>query len=194
MPIGLKSLIRGLGVHRGRGYHPFTQPPYTGGYPLGSRGFNLAANSSFPYMAVRHLNPLLRTPTHYLSVYEDRRLWHPLGANAFPKSLTQAYPFYIDKQAILPNDPDPGPFFPPLRPRRSPSPFAPPLIINPNPRTKTKSYYDLPLATWSRPFDMIICLKRKMRREVIHATRAILGSRFQPSARHMTQWSKVRCS
>lgn len=184
--VSLNTLVRG-GGRRGAGYKPFTQPPYSGRYPIGPRGLSTTANA--PFRGVANANALYalraRSP---LYLYEDRRLWHPEGAWAVPRSKTQTYPRMYDPLPIAPIEPDPF-----RKRKREPSPFRFPYheIYR---RPKPPSYYDLPVVSWSRPLDMVICLKRKMRREVIHAVRAVLGPKFRPRAPRMTQWSFVRCS
>lgn len=174
-------------VHRRGGYYPFTQPSFRGSYLVASRVPNANTKGFLKTVAFNNAIPLRTRSRLPLSLYEDRRLWHPSGANAWPRSKTQTYPYYIDKQPI-PNGPDPGPFFP-SRPMRVPKPghlFRPMLPV--------RNYNAIPMATWSRPLDMIICLKRKIRREMIHVARHIMGSKFRPRARKMTQFSYVRCS
>jgi hypothetical protein len=199
----LTRLLGGRGV-RG-GYKPFTSPPWSGGYPFRPRDASAIANVFSKSLAFKYAGTTLRagtisTPLRY---FEDRRLYHPEGVNAWPKSKTEKYPRYIDKQKMfepLPIFPD-DPFFPV---RKKPKPAS----IEPHPRDPLYPLWRLkhrgnalpmrinsiPMATWERPLDMVICLKRKIRREMIHVVRRALGSKFKPRSRHMTQFSYVRCS
>lgn len=194
----LDTLLRGVRVAR-RGYLPFTEPPYPGRYPLGRARQRGALATSNDLVAANLHNVSARRPKSTLYLYEDRRLWHPLGANAFPKSKRQAHPRVVDLTPlrIAPTDPtDPDPFFP--FPKRRRLPYRGPLKI---PRghdffpgeslDKRLNITRSSPVSWEHPYDMIICLKRKIRREVLHAL-GVPGSHKLRKPLY-TQFSFVRC-
>lgn len=107
-----------------------TQSRYTGTFPVGSarRVSLLTPNGSL--LALRLLsNPVpLPAPKSKLSVYEDRRLWHPEGAAARPRSKTEWFPTVVDRSPVE-IDPDiwrkistPPPYYP-LEKIGSPEPY-----------------------------------------------------------------------
>lgn len=188
----------------GRRYNPFSEPPYRGGYPFSRTPRGTSATTNDYYLASQaNQNYSLRASRNQpLYLYEDRRQWHPLGANAFPKSKRQAYPLLTDKTPlrIWPHDPY-TPYHPDLDPfRRNPirTPYRGPLKT-----PRGHDYYKAldqknlnitrssPLS-WENPYDMIICLKRKIRREMMHAL-GLAGKAGQFRKPVYTQFSFVRC-
>lgn len=132
-------------------------------------------------------------PKSTLYLYEDRRLWHPLGKNAFPKSKKQAYPRVVDYTPlpISPIETDPFPSKRPRLPYRGVLPI--PKGHDYFPGTNPGNYLDMRASpvSWENPYDMIICLKRKIRREMMHAL-GIAGSHKIRYPKY-TQFSFVRC-
>lgn len=183
----LEGLLRGGRVYRGGGYLPFTQPPYRGGYPFtASRGFNLTPNGLLSLaLTARTISPLRRPlPSTQLSQYEDRRLWHPDGVYAWPKSKVEKYP-----RITLGSEYIPGPYEPYWAPRYP----DPRRSIN-WPDMARKSIRLAPATnqwSWEDPYKMIICLKRKMRREIMHALHLAGKTGFKKPK--YTQFSYVRC-
>lgn len=136
------------------------------------------------------------------SIYEDRRQWHPDGVYAYPKSKTQSYPTLVDYSwPSWPQDPfDPyhplrDPFGPKIDvPYRYKGPLKTPkghdYFVGDNPNNSLGFTRKAPLG-WENPWDMLICLKRKMRREIMHAL-GIAGKKNFKKPRY-TQFSYVRC-
>lgn len=182
----LSRILGGGRVLRGGGYRPFTQPPYRGSYPLGRRVLNGNTNALlYQSLATGIKNKFKSLPvpksTNYL--YEDRRLWHPLGPRAFPKSKTQAYPKIDELPAKIKSYQ-----YPPGSPIRR--------IGNDDVDTRTGEVlyhraYDPFKISWDNPYKMIICLKRAMRREVMHALGYAGKTGFKKPK--YTQYSTVRC-
>lgn len=187
----LSSILRGArGAAMGRRgsspYRPFTQPPYRGRYPFksASRVYPYNTNVLLPYVvSTSTKSALRRAPASQstLSLYEDRRLWHPLGKNAFPKSITESYPSITSYS--------PPVVIPPPDWRRV-------TVPRPIPWKKMadESMHLAPATTtlnWENPWKMIICLKRKMRRELMHAM-GMAGKKNFKKPKY-TQFSYVRC-
>lgn len=161
-----------------RPYLPFTEPRFRGSYPLPKprRVFTLNTNPlSLSVFHPNHLNRLsLANP---LKLYEDRRLWHPEGANALPRSKVQ---FRTRLLEVPPN-------------------FEGDDVYNPRTGeliyTKSSQLSQKTFSPWKMGFDnpwkTIICLKRKIRREVLMA----LGYQGAISTKkpRWTQFSYVRC-
>lgn len=200
----LNTILRGArGARQGSRaarYLPFSEPPFRGNYPLrATRGLSGTTNGlSLGHLPIKNLSPL-RSPTLPLYLYEDRRLWHPEGANAYPKSIKQAYPRTIDKTPlnIWPEDP-----YTPYHPMRDPfyKPQRPPSILPfrkgtdyVSPRDKNLNITRATPVSWENPYDMIICLKRKIRRELMHAL-GYSGKQIRKFRKpKYTQFSFVRC-
>lgn len=182
----LNTLLRGRGVYRGAGYTPFSQPPFRGHYPIAPRGFSLTTNGLKSQAVSAGKIALLRArqPRSTLSLYEDRRLWHPQGALAWPKSKVEKYPRIMDQSNY-----QPGPYEPSWPPRY-PNPKQP----IPWKQMAKKSILNAPATTqwsWEHPYKMVICLKRKMRREVMNALGFAGKSGFKKP--RYSQFSYVRC-
>lgn len=185
----LNYLIRGgtRGAARGgRYYHPFTAPRYTGRYPFNKalRGTSVTSNAALYGASLYSLSALQRQPASKstLSLYEDRRLWHPLGKNAFPVSTLSKSPRIVDTWS-LPAETDSDRFKRIKAPRPIPWEKMARESIKYAPATNKW--------TWENPYEMVICLKRKMRREVINA----LGLAGQPGFKKpkYNQFSHVKC-
>lgn len=91
--------------------------------------------------------------------------------------------------------PEPEPFFPPRKPK---VPYRGPLkeprghdFFPGDSLDRRLNITRLSPLSWENPYDMLICLKRKMRREVMHAL-GIAGSHKIRKPRY-TQFSFVRC-
>lgn len=195
----LRSLVRGRGVRRGGGYRPFTQPPYRGSYPLAPRGFITSTNRLSSDVSSGIFSSRLRAPQLNLSLYEDRRLWHPSGASAWPRSLVEKYPRVTDRSTIryksqplpwrwgVPYDPNTGEIH-----RLAPSKVDPSgwtyLPDRPGVLEKARA---LKGYGFENPWKVIICLKRKMRREIMNALGYAGKTGFKKP--RYTQYSYVRC-
>lgn len=178
-------------VRRGfRHYLPFSEPRYKGRYPLGApRGDNSSTNT-YKKLYGTSTDTVLRRAAP-LSLYEDRRRWHPLGASAWPRSLTSSNPRVMEYSPFT--DPEWKRFYPYSKPG------VPKKILIPNPRghdyfaASDKPYPKVARYNfgWEDPWKMIICLKRKIRREVMMAM-GYKGGSFKPPK--YSQFSFVRCS
>lgn len=182
----LESLLRRSAYRRVTSYNPFSQPRYSGTYPLGParRGFFLTTNS-YPLPSLLLSKNLLSSPKSKLSLYQDRRLYHPLGDNRPMASKTESYPQLTERPSLS-------------HPRISPrSPYNPirkierDLINTTTGEIASFGAYDPFKISWENPYKMIICLKRQMRREVMHALGMAGKSGFKKPK--FTQHSFVRC-
>lgn len=198
--MGLEKLLRSRLVRQG--YLPFSQPRYRGSMPFspprghlvwaGSeirpfvnglvglgisrrpRGISGTTNAVPTGKSLRVARPVL--PLH---MYEDRRLWHPEGAAAYPVSMVSKTPRIMDQSEI---DPDVW--------RR----IHKPLRSIPWTKMARESMHLAPATTvwgWDNPSKMIICLKRKIRREIMHAFGMSGKTGFKKP--RFTQFSYVRC-
>lgn len=174
-------------------YKPFTQPRWRGSFPFAQRvreishfsnglpSLSLLSHKSLLYPASRPLK---------LQLYEDRRLWHPAKQNYAPRSLVESYPVignrtkYIDIGVKpdwrhgFPLDPTgTGEILKFVKSKTHPSGY---IYI----RDKERNI------GWENPWKMIICLKRKMRREILAANGNLGGAHKKPK---WTQFSYVRC-
>lgn len=187
----LDQILRRRGF-RGVRYNPFSQPPYRGRYPLPPpRGISSTTNIPSSWSPASKLLVLRGRPASTNYLYEDRRLWHPLGVNAFPKSKIQSYPSITDRLY------DPYREYGPPR-----TPAGEPLKLIPSKKHPSGWTYlpDRPgvlekarLSNYGfeHPWQTIICLKRKMRREVMNALGYAGKSGFKKPK--YTQFSYVRC-
>lgn len=170
-------------------YNPFSQSRYSGTYPLGSagRGFHLTPNSFSPWL-LPVSNSLLFPRKSESNLYQDRRLWHPLGANRPAVSKTEFIPRIIERRPWR----DPGPNYPLVDPRGVPQKLVP-SKIDPSGWTyiaDKPGVLDKWRLGYEDPWKVIICLKRKMRQEVMHA----LGYAGKPHKKpKFNQYSYVRC-
>lgn len=180
----LRSKKGWRGVTRGRPtYVPYgTAPRYKGGYPFGApRGVSTTTSNSFlPWTLATKPSYLLRARSSPLSLYEDRRLWHPLGANAWPRSITSSDPRIVEFPTPRPDiwrkiGTYPKPGLPWKKMARESQKYAP---------VTTK-------LTWEDPYKMIICLKRKARREIMNALGMAGKTGFKKPK--YTQFSYVKC-
>lgn len=169
-------------------YYPFSRSRYSGTFPLGSarRGVLYTTNTS-PLNSLLVSKYVLSSPkSNNQSIYQDRRLWHPEGAYRPAVSKTESYPRLTESR--------PGP-----RSRfTSPSsPFTPARRIERDfIDTRTGEilsfgHLDPFKVSWENPWKMLICLKRKMRREVMHAFGMAGKSGFKKPK--FTPMSYVRC-
>lgn len=179
----LNQLLRSRRV---TSYPPFSQPRYRGTYPLGSarRGFFQTTNTPHWPSLLLSKN-VLSSPKSTHSLYQDRRLWHPLGNNRPMVSKTESYPELIDRPSLsLPRINPKSPYNPIRRIKKD-------LIDTNTGEIVSFGAYDPFKISWQNPFKMIICLKRQMRREVMHA----LGMAGKPGFKKpkFNQHSLVRC-
>lgn len=172
-------------------YKPFTQRPYRGAYPLGSarRGISYTSSSLSPGLLLIQKNPYAASPKSQLSLYEDRRRYHPLGRYRPAVSLAESYPQIVERKPWR----DPGPHYPMVDPRGVPQKLVP-SKTDPSGWTyiaDSPSVLEKWKVGWENPWKVAICLKRAMRKEVMHA----LGMAGKPSYKKpvFTQYSKVRC-
>lgn len=149
-------------------YRPFSERPYRGTYPLGSarRGISHTTNyflSGLPVMQSR----LLSSPKSKFTLYEDRRLYHPAGDSRPYRSITDSYPQVVEKRPWR----DPGPYYPTVDPRGVPQRLVP-SRTDPSGWTYIAEQPSV-LEKWKlsheNPWKVLICLKRKMRKEIMHA-------------------------
>lgn len=161
-------------------YLPFTEPRWRGTFPFAQprRDLPRITNplSLYPFQPIHSLGlSLAQRPKQ--NIYEDRRRWHPEGANALPRSMVQF------KNIISERPPN----------------FVGDEIYNPRTGeliyTKGSQLNQTTFKPWKMAFDnpwkTIICLKRKMRREVIHAMG--FAGKAQSKKPRWTQFSFVRC-
>lgn len=160
-----------------------TQSRYTGTFPLGSARRASLLSPNGPLYALRLVsNSPLPARKSNLSVYEDRRLWHPQGALAWPRSMTESYPTVLDRS------------IPEIDPNVWKKISTPPKTALPWRKMARESQILAPSHRgfgWEDPWKMIICLKRKMRREIMHATGLAGKTGFKKPT--YTQYSYVRC-
>lgn len=114
------------------------------------RDFNLITNRHF-----KSAYPLYRLFLPKLQQYEDRRRWHPEGANALPRSMVQ---FKTRLQERPPNFQDNEIY----------NPRTGELIYTTGSQLNQTSFKPWKIA-FDNPWKTIICIKRKMRKEIIHA-------------------------
>lgn len=165
-------------ARRSRPYLPFTQPRYKGSYPFVQPrrdllGITNRLSPTIPLVSTR-LFSARRVP---LSLYEDRRVWHPEGASALPRSMVEFR----------------------TRINERPPNFVGDEIYNPRTGeliyTKASQMSQKTFSPWKLAFDnpwkTVICLKRKMRREIMHAFGYAGKSGFKKP--RFTQYSYVKC-
>lgn len=185
----LRSILRGARGTRVRPrYYPFSVPRYTGRYPFnkGLRATFASSNAALYGASLYSLNALQPRPTYpksTLSLYEDRRLWHPLKPKSnFPVSILSKNPRIVDTFS-MPDETESDRFRRIKAPRTIPWEKMARESIKYAPATNKW--------TWENPYEMVVCLKRKMRREVINA----LGLAGQPGFKKpkYNQFSHVKC-
>lgn len=181
-------------------YYPFSQSSYRGGYPFRKAGrYDNFISNAAPYSAALGLNQYALPLPSRLSLYEDRRRWTPYEVKP-PTSLTESYIRMVDRpmKRDWPQDPfDPyhplrDPFTAPVR--KSPKPFSPEWYKDPGERPeqwKVSEAMAEGRIAFENPLKMVICLKRKMRREVMHAL-GLSGIKGQKSPK-FNKFSTVRC-
>lgn len=189
----LDRLIRGssrVGISRGRPtYIPYsTQPRYKGSYPFGSPGrIDLINANAGPYplwwgLALRQ-NPLPLAKSS-LNLYQDRRLWAPAQK---PVSVVESYPLMAEIQPKAHTDKDWEKYWnrPAYKPR------VPSGGIDWRPRVLNQ----FAIAPWrygfANPSKVIICLKRKIRKEIMHALG--LSGKTGQKRPVFNEYSHIRC-
>lgn len=186
----MATLDRLLRRSSARSYLPFSQPRWRGSFPFPrpQRDLFRITNSSPSALPLMHPK-LFGASRPQLFTYEDRRQWHPLGANRPARSLVESYPKMGEKRPLryVPFDPEPfdprtGEIYKDL-PTGVTMPWRPGVLdqfrIDP-----WKYGFD-------NPWKVIICLKRKMRKEVLHALGVAGGTGFKK--KKYNQFSYVRC-
>lgn len=172
--------------------HSYTRHDYHDSYDLYSRTIPLgsARRGTFattnPYLSsLLLLNKIgLSSPKLPLNEYQDRRLWHPLGANRPAVSLTESYP----QLTLKPPRRKMVVQWPPQNPIRRI--HGDDININTGEVVRWGAYDPFKIS-WANPYKMLICLKRKARREVMHASGMAGQSGFKKPK--WTQYSYVRC-
>lgn len=142
---------------------------------------HLISSTPITTQRVPRLAPSFRvTPTNYAAVLaplsvplteiEDRRTFHPLGRFRPPRLVNG-----VAAQVGLVN-------------RGKPSVASPSLSkFNRSLRSQTKA-----LVAFQEPDRVVMCLRRKQRREVLHA-KGIAGSKMRFRAPRRTPFSEVSC-
>lgn len=141
-----------------RHYYPFSERPYRGRYPVGLPGRDISFITNTHRRLAYSLPAVLPLANRRLQQYEDMRLYHPDVRP--PLSLTSTRVAYTPYAPTMPEVPE--------------------ILIPKNPFTWREKLnkrtgeltYERRIPYRNR-FDnadkVIICLKRKMRREVMHA-------------------------
>lgn len=164
-----------------RSYLPFTERRYSGSYPLGSAQRNVNTVARFrqsPAQGISLFNRL--APKTTLNLYQDRRYWHPKGANQPARSLTENYPRIIE---TAPRAKPKASYIPVWKGDDYVVPHTGEILL-----FKHMNPFKI---TWENPSKMIICLRRKLRKEMMHAL-GIAGKKgFKP--KHLTPNSYVKC-
>lgn len=177
---------------QGARYLPFTEPRYTGSFNLDiltQQRVSSRHSIDFASKAMRVARPGLP-----LYLYEDRRRWHPLGATAFPRSVTETYPTITDVDTI-PTKPyyPPGPYKPgrydPSYPPDWRKVTTPPQKVDFSKSSDQTKVYGSTYG-FENPFRTVICMRRRIRREVMHAL-GFSGRAYKKH--HMSPYSNVRC-
>ena len=158
-----------------RPYFPFSEPRFSGQYPWRTRGTTATANSG-AYLGPATTPVLLRSALSRkpLNLYEDRRFYHPEGIFAWPQSLVSKVP-RVDETDF----------------ERWKRISKPKRRLNWAEESRKSLVRARIRIGWDNPWKMIICLKRKVRREVMHAMGLAGASRFKKP--RWTQFSYVRC-
>lgn len=165
---------------RPKPYLPFTERPWTGGYPVGApRRFT--SRKTNPYLMPGYLGQIGLSAARrrsVLSQFEDRRTWHPQGVFAPAKSIVESYPRMME----LP------PEFAPSWPARFPDV---PRRIDFRPKVLEQAQLQPMKYGFANPLKVIICLKRKIRKEVLHALGIAGKTGFKTPT--YNAYSRVRC-
>lgn len=93
-------------------YHPFSERSYSGPYPTGSGRRVSPLTSANPSQLLLFHTGLSVPNRSPLSLFEDRRLYHPEGVVRPAISLTESYPHLVER----------SPYRPIGRPHRTPPP------------------------------------------------------------------------
>lgn len=161
-----------------RSYYPFSQPSYRGTYPLGSaRRVSPWITNTPSILRLLVTKTVLSSPKSSLNLYEDRRLYHPEGKYRPAVSLVESYPTLTETS--------PNPL------RHKPRRIGGDLVNPTSGEILSFGAFDPFKISWSNPWKMAICLKRKMRREVMHALGMAGKTGFKKPK--FTQYSYVKC-
>lgn len=167
---------------RVRPYLPFTEPRFPGPYPFRSawRNANAISNAYLLAKAFSYGQTALPMRRPGLSLIQDRRRWSP-NPVALDTSGRQVTPVDMppSRRPFLFREPDWEKI------------TKPPRRIDWRPRVSTQ----LANGPWWYGFananKVVICLERKMRREVMHALGMAGRTGFKKP--HYNEWSRVRC-
>lgn len=126
----------------------------------------------FPKLSLNRWSPknyLTRKLSEHLRPYEDRRQWHPEGANRPARSFTQTRHRLVPRKSSL---------------------YLKAGFQNP---VYTQKLFDtIPIGIGFRtPGKVIICVRRKERREVMFATKK--AGKGGQRTRHLNEYSGVKC-
>lgn len=161
-------------------YHPFSEPRFAGKYPFARTRreifhfTNSGPNPLIGPLIHKSLLPVSRRP---INLYEDRRQYHPEGVYRPARSLVEARPRVVD----IGGDVD-GEIF---------HPRTGELIYTRKAYNPARVMMSVGNFHFKDPWKVFICLKRKMRKEVMHAFGYAGKTGFKKPK--YTQYSKVRC-
>lgn len=178
-------LERLLRVSRGpKPYYPFSEPRWRGQFPFGSakRDIFHVSNLSPLYRSLSLSRLSLPSRQSIYQLYQDRRTWHPEGAFRPAVSTRHSYPKIVDTPLRI-DETDRERWERISQPRRK---------INWKPAVLAKYKMAPGRLAFEDPNAMVICLERKMRKEVLHAL-GIAGSSHKAKIHNWNAYSHVRC-
>lgn len=167
-------------------YNPFSESRYRGAFPLGSAGRGFYKSTNIPSQLFPLVSKIvLSRPKSQLSLYEDRRLYHPEGRYRPAISKTEFIPRTREQPFWrgTPVDPNTGVVKKLVPSKVDPSGW---IYIDDRPDVLERARLG-----FVDPWKVIICLKRKMRKEIMHAFGYAGKTGFKKP--HFTQYSYVRC-
>lgn len=183
-------------LRRSMPYLPFTQPRYRGTYPFiknSQRVIFLNTNrmATLRPSPLSQKNLLLANYVSPLSLYEDRRRWSPYQV-APARSMVESYPRIVEKSPRwkhgIPYNPETGEIQKLVPSKIDPSGYR---YITDRPGVLEKFRLQPWKQAFENPWKVIICLKRKMRKEVMNALGYAGNTGFKK--RKFNQYSYVRC-
>lgn len=176
--------------YRGPGYLPFTEPRYPGPYPVSSAGrYTSAISNALLSKAFLRSNSALPLPSDSLSYIQDRRRWSPysVALDTFGVPVAPTDLITVDPSTKTPYDPKTGEIFVPRKRRTRWDGNLEPW----RPGEFTKLKYGPWWYGFANADRVVICLHRKMRREIMHAMG--FAGRTGQRRPHFNQYSHVRC-
>lgn len=173
---------------RVRPYLPFTEPPLRGPYFRAMRAgrSNFSIANALAYRAFRPVSRALPLRASGLSKVEDRRFWRPSDVS-LDLSGRQVSP--TDVSPVVNRDRWEWPkrfVDPPVR-----DPFTGRQKVRWIPGVMTQLANGPWWYGFQNPSKIVICVKRKIRREVMHALG--LSGKVGQKSPHFTSYSRVRC-